>query len=166
VPRKLNAPQAQQASRKTDRIFLIIIVAVLVVVIGYGAVMMIRSTSIQPPQATPTVQAIEINRIKVDEAKALLDSGQAILLDARSAESYASQHATGAISFPEAKELELLSQLPKDKILIFYCTWPAEQTSVRVARLAITKGFDANKVYALLGGLEAWITAGYPLEVK
>jgi len=126
VPRKVNAPAGKQPSRNTDKIFLIILVIILVIVIGYGAVMMIRSTqggiAVQPAQATATVPVIEINRINVEEAKALLDSGQAILLDARSAESYASQHATGAISFPEAKELELLAQLPKDKILIFYCT--------------------------------------------
>jgi Flp pilus assembly protein CpaB len=122
LPRKIAMSQGQQASKKTDRIFLIILVAVLLVVIGYGAVMMIRSAATQPLQATATPVAIEISRIKVDEAKALIDSGQAILLDARSAESYTSQHATGAISFPEAKELELLAQLPKDKILIFYCT--------------------------------------------
>lgn len=122
MPRKVIAAQGQQTSRKTDRVFLLIIVAVLVIVIGYGAVMMVRSTTIQPPQATAIPEVIEINRIKVDETKALMDSGQAILLDARSAESYAKQHATGAVSFPESLELELLSQLPKDKILIFYCT--------------------------------------------
>jgi hypothetical protein len=122
VPRKVVVAGNQQTTRKTDRVFLIILVAVLVVVIGYGAVMMIRSTTVPTPQATATVALIEVNRIKVDEAKALIDSGQAVLYDARSAESYASQHATGAISFPEAKELELLSTLPKDKILIFYCT--------------------------------------------
>lgn len=122
MPRKVIVPKGQQASHRTDRVFLAIIVAIVVVVIGYGAVMAIRSTAIQPPQATAIPEVIEVNRIKVDEAKALLDSGQAILLDARSAESYAKQHATGAFSFPEAQELELLSQLPKDKILIFYCT--------------------------------------------
>lgn len=122
MPRKVIVPKGQQASHRTDRVFLTIIVAIVVVVIGYGAVMAIRSTAIQPPQATAIPEVIEVNRIKVDEAKALLDSGQAILLDARSAESYAKQHATGAVSFPEAQELELLSQLPKDKILIFYCT--------------------------------------------
>ncbi|MHB1355565.1 MAG: rhodanese-like domain-containing protein [Anaerolineae bacterium] len=74
------------------------------------------------PQTTAIPKVVEINRIKVDEAKALVESGQAILLDVRTAESYASQHAAGAVLFPEAKELEFLSQLPKDKILIFYCT--------------------------------------------
>jgi hypothetical protein len=122
VPRKINAPQTQQTTHKTDRIFLVIIVAILLLVIGYGTVMMIRSTAIRPPQPTATVLAVEISRIKVDEAKALLDSGQAILIDARAAASYTSQHATGAISLPEASADTLIPQLPKDKILIFYCT--------------------------------------------
>lgn len=122
MPRKVIVPKGPQRAAKTDKIFLMIILAVLVVVIGYGAVMMVRSTTTQPPQATAVPAVIEISRIEVDETKALMDSGQAILLDTRSAESYASQHASGAVSFPEAKELELLATLPKDKILIFYCT--------------------------------------------
>jgi Rieske Fe-S protein len=122
VPRKVVAPNGQQASHKTDRVFLVIIVAIVVIVVGYGAVMAIRATTIQPPQATAIPAVIEINRIKVDEAKALLDSGQAVLIDARSAASYTSQHATGAISIPEASAADLIPQLPKDKTLIFYCT--------------------------------------------
>ena len=120
--RKVVVPKGPLAAAKTDRIFLLIILAVLVVVIGYGAVMMVQSTTTQLPQATAVPKVVEINRIQLDETKALLDSGQAILLDVRTAESYASQHASGAVSFPEDRELELLATLPKDKILIFYCT--------------------------------------------
>ena len=54
--------------------------------------------------------------------------------------------------------------LPKDKEIITYCTWPDEATSARVARILMNKGF-AN-VKALKGGFDAWAMAGYPVEPK
>jgi 3-mercaptopyruvate sulfurtransferase SseA len=33
-----------------------------------------------------------------------------------------------------------------------------------VASTVIDNGFEAQKVYALLGGLQAWEDAGYPVE--
>jgi rhodanese-related sulfurtransferase len=40
----------------------------------------------------------------------------------------------------------------------------AEETSARVALQVINRGMDLENVYALLGGLGAWQTAGYPVE--
>lgn len=76
------------------------------------------------PSATPATvrSSADVQRITPAEAKALLDAGQAVLYDARSAESYASQHAAGAISFPEEDVEARFGELPTDKTLIFYCT--------------------------------------------
>ncbi len=64
--------------------------------------------------------ADEVQRITPTEARPLLDSGQAILYDARSADSYSTQHAAGAVSFPEADVAARFSELPDDKALVFY----------------------------------------------
>jgi len=66
----------------------------------------------------------EVPRIPVEEAKAALDSGQAILIDVRSAEFYLESHAAGAVSIPlENFEGNIMSvQFPKDQWIITYCT--------------------------------------------
>jgi hypothetical protein len=74
------------------------------------------------PSATPLVvrSAADVQRITPAEAKTLLDEGQAVLYDARSAGSYHTQHAAGAVSFPEADVSARFSELPTDQELIFY----------------------------------------------
>jgi len=74
------------------------------------------------PQIPQTEDAVP--RVTVEEAKSALDSGKAILVDVRSAESYAAGHAAGAISIPLANfenNIEDLS-LDKDQWIITYCT--------------------------------------------
>ena len=74
------------------------------------------------PSATSLVvrSAADVQRITPAEAKTLLDEGQAVLYDARSAGSYHTQHAAGAVSFPEADVSARFSELPTDLSLIFY----------------------------------------------
>lgn len=76
------------------------------------------------PSARPVVvhSAADVQRITPDKAKSLLDGGQAVLYDARSAGAYRSQHAASAISFPEADVIARFDELPVDTALIFYCT--------------------------------------------
>jgi len=73
--------------------------------------------------ATDVISADDVQRISPREAKALLDSGEALLYDTRSADAYRSQHAAGAVSFPEPDLPARLDELPSDgRALIFYCT--------------------------------------------
>ncbi|MGD2104380.1 MAG: rhodanese-like domain-containing protein [Anaerolineae bacterium] len=64
----------------------------------------------------------EVLRISLEEAKAMVDGGDAVLYDARSAEAYREAHADGALSLPEEEVAERFDSLPNDKALIFYCT--------------------------------------------
>jgi len=67
--------------------------------------------------------ADDVQRISPQQAKALLDRGEAVLYDNRSAGAYASQHAEGAVSFPEEEAAARVDELPDDgTALIFYCT--------------------------------------------
>ena len=54
-----------------------------------------------------------------------------------------------------------VSQLPRDRDLILYCTCPSEETSAKVA-LQLHK-LGINRVRPLRGGFEGWRDAGYPL---
>jgi 3-mercaptopyruvate sulfurtransferase SseA len=66
----------------------------------------------------------DVPRIKIEEAKLAFDNGEAIIVDVRSAESFAAGHVAGSISIPLAEfenNIENLS-LKKDQWIITYCT--------------------------------------------
>jgi 3-mercaptopyruvate sulfurtransferase SseA len=66
----------------------------------------------------------QVPRVNVDEAKAAFDSGEAVIVDVRSADAYATSHAAGALSVPLGffeSEIENVD-LPKEKWIITYCT--------------------------------------------
>lgn len=88
-----------------------------------GSERAVRATP--PPTAAMPVAdltAKDVQRITPADAKSLLDDGTAVLYDARSAKAYNSKHAAGAISLPEDEVIARFSELPADKVLIFYCT--------------------------------------------
>ena len=66
----------------------------------------------------------DVPRISAEDAKAAFDSGQAIIVDVRSADSYAAGHAAGSISIPlENFENNIGNlSLKKDQWIITYCT--------------------------------------------
>jgi hypothetical protein len=70
--------------------------------------------------AQPVKSADDVQRINVTETWVLVESGEGLMVDTRSAQSYSSQHAAGAISFPEAEAAGRVGELPTDKALIFY----------------------------------------------
>jgi rhodanese-related sulfurtransferase len=51
-----------------------------------------------------------------------MDGGGAVLYDVRSEDSYQTQHAVGSLSLPEEQVEGRLGSIPRDKVLIFYCT--------------------------------------------
>jgi 3-mercaptopyruvate sulfurtransferase SseA len=77
----------------------------------------------QAQEDLPQTEA-DVPRISVEDAKAALDGGGAIIVDVRSAESYAAGHAAGAISIP-LSEIEANPTgvgLDKEQWIITYCT--------------------------------------------
>lgn len=66
--------------------------------------------------------AADVPRITVQELKAKLDAGQAVVFDARRRESYVERHIVGAVSLPQSQVAARLAELPTDKLAVFYCT--------------------------------------------
>ncbi len=66
----------------------------------------------------------DVPRISVEEAKAAFDSGQAIIVDVRSADSYSAGHAVGSISIPLDNFENNIGNLSlkKEQWIITYCT--------------------------------------------
>ena len=75
------------------------------------------------PGNIPQTEA-DVPRISVEDAKIAFDSGQAIIVDVRSADSYATSHAAGAVSIPlENFENNIGNlSLEKKQWIITYCT--------------------------------------------
>jgi rhodanese-related sulfurtransferase len=57
----------------------------------------------------------------VAEAKAKVDAGKASLVDVRTEATYKGRHIAGAISMPVDQVARRYTELPVDRLVIFYC---------------------------------------------
>lgn len=72
--------------------------------------------------APAAAQQSEAPRISVAEAREALAKGTAVLVDVRAVETYKAEHAKGALSIPLSDVAARAGELPKDKLIITYCT--------------------------------------------
>ena len=79
----------------------------------------LRNPASTPPVADPGASA---RRINLRDAELLVASGDAILVDVRSEADYAKSHLRGAINIPVSQVQSRASELPRDKMIITYCT--------------------------------------------
>jgi activator of HSP90 ATPase len=63
----------------------------------------------------------EARRVTVQELKDLLDKNEAVVYDTRSRMDYDSSHIKGALSMPVGEVETRIDELPKDKLIVFYC---------------------------------------------
>ncbi len=75
---------------------------------------------VPPPQ--PPDHGDGVQRITVAEAHAALNKGTAIIVDVRAEESYKLGHIKGALSVPINAINARLSELPRNKLIITYCS--------------------------------------------
>lgn len=108
---------------------------------------------------------LRMARISADELHRLMDAGAApVVVDVRSqtARALEPRHIPGALHLPFQGFEPHIKDLPRDREIIIYCTCPNEASAAQVAKLLMNNGF--LRVRPLLGGLEAWIEAGHPVE--
>ena len=55
-----------------------------------------------------------------------------------------------------------MNDFPQDREIVLYCACPNEESARRGAKLLLQKGY--RRVRPLVGGIDAWTRAGYPLE--
>ena len=77
-----------------------------------------------PSVATLPLTEADVPRVPVEEAKAALDSGTAVIVDVRSEAAYEVSHVAGAVhtSLDEIGTDPTGLNLPKDQWIITYCT--------------------------------------------
>jgi predicted sulfurtransferase len=64
----------------------------------------------------------EAARIKPEEARELLKKNKAVLVDVRNEASYKAGHIKGALNIPFNEIRERARELPRDKMIITYCS--------------------------------------------
>ncbi len=122
--------------------------------------------------ATPTLvakvprSAEDLQRIEPEELLALIEGGaDIVVVDNQPEVAYDSGHIPGAINFPWAETVDSPGDLPKDKLMVFYCACSHEEDAIHMS-LQLIKKFGYTKIMLLDGGWLRWMELGYPSEVK
>lgn len=93
-------------------------------------------------------------------ATQMINHQNAIVLDIRNAEAFATGHIVGAISIPCAKLESKYKKLDKSKAQPILIVCATGQESSRAAHLLLKNGFNT---FILAGGIRGWKEAGMPL---
>jgi len=117
--------------------------------------------------ATPFPQ---VPRITAEEVQRLAkEKGNVVLVDTDDPEAFAAEHIKGAVNIaydptvdPREQD-QLLSALPGDRLVVFYCNCSHEEDSAPMVLEMWELGYDHDKVKALKGGLTRWEQLSYPL---
>jgi membrane protein DedA with SNARE-associated domain/rhodanese-related sulfurtransferase len=112
-------------------------------------------------------KALRIARIGVDELRRLMHASERpVVVDVRSPSARAldPRYIPGALVMELDEVEKRLDQLPSDRDVVFYCTCPNEVSAAAVAKRLIGLGYV--RVRPLAGGLDAWIGAGYEVELR
>lgn len=125
-----------------------------------------QTQSARPAQAaTQEAQALPMP-IGLLQVKEMHDAKEAVLVDARSAASFAQGHIAGALVLPleqarKSPGLPAGSQVAKDATVIVYCNGFSCHDSMEVGKLLMQAGYTS--VYVYEGGFPEWRDAGYPV---
>jgi rhodanese-related sulfurtransferase len=104
-----------------------------------------------------------MNIVNAQTLKTWLASKEAVVIDVRSDEEFATGHIPGALHLPvdRCHTNTLPSEALEGKKIVFQCK--LGKRGERACQQC-QDDFDAKQVWNLEGGIEAWIAAGYPLE--
>jgi len=75
-----------------------------------------------PSPGSDTVYADGARRITADEMVAMVKNNEAVVIDVRNQASYDLGHIPGAKLIPAGDILNHLNELPKDKLIVTYCS--------------------------------------------
>ena len=93
-------------------------------------------------------------RLALEPRPFLIDVGSSLAHKARA-------HIPGAVLL-DLDAIAHADDFPGDRDIVVYCACPNEESAKRAAALLMQKGF--RRVRPLEGGIDAWASAGYPVE--
>ena len=76
----------------------------------------------RPNPSAHIAPADGVKRITTVELRDALDKGQAVVVDVRGDDAYAVSHIKGSVSIPLGEVATRLSELPRDKMIVTYCS--------------------------------------------
>jgi len=100
--------------------------------------------------------------VSVSQAKQMIDSNpDLVILDVRTQSEYDAGHIQNATLIPVSELGGRLGELDKNKEILVYCA--SGGRSATASQTLADNGF--SKVYNMLGGITAWKSAGYWIEI-
>ena len=100
-----------------------------------------------------------ISKIKADAAKEMLDAKEAVLLDVREADEYASEHVPGSLLKPLSRfGAEPVTEMAHSRVIVI-C-----QSGARATQAAANLNLPDNEILILEGGISAWKSSGLPVN--
>ncbi|HPQ51036.1 MAG: rhodanese-like domain-containing protein [Alphaproteobacteria bacterium] len=101
-----------------------------------------------------------IQEIDAPTLEQWLQSGDAILIDVREPDEFASGHIEGAVSIPLSVFPQTYNHghYPADKKIVFQCK--AGGRSMRACQLVCDIAANEDNVFNLAGGIGAWVSSG------
>ena len=75
-----------------------------------------------PPVLAMQTQGDGVTRITPQEARAAVEKGKAVIIDVRGEEAYNAGHVKGARLIPVSDILARIGELPRDRMIITYCS--------------------------------------------
>jgi hypothetical protein len=137
--RRRHSLAEKQKGRDKNRLSLAIPITVAVAIVVLGVGLVVSAVGQRPqvaavpgdlsipvvtalPLATQPIPYPDVPRMTLKEATEKLERGEAVLVDVRSKVSYDKSHAVGALLLSEGEIDSYLEKLPRDKVLILYCT--------------------------------------------
>ncbi|MGQ9461052.1 MAG: rhodanese-like domain-containing protein [Candidatus Bathyarchaeaceae archaeon] len=119
-------------------------------------------SAISLSQFMVSVRASPYTNMSVSVAKEMIDTNpDLVILDVRYQYEYDSGHIKNAILIPLPELEGRIGELGKEKETLVYCKLGGR--SATASEILDANGF--TKVYNMQGGITAWISAGYPIEI-
>ncbi|MGL4381581.1 MAG: thiosulfate sulfurtransferase GlpE [Vibrio sp.] len=100
--------------------------------------------------------------IDVQAAQAMLERGQARLVDIRDGQSFQRAHAQSAFHLTNQSVIQLMAQVEFEQPILVMCYHG--NSSQGAAQYLVNQGFE--QVYSVDGGFEAWQRANLPTEAS
>jgi membrane protein DedA with SNARE-associated domain/rhodanese-related sulfurtransferase len=100
----------------------------------------------------------------IDELRAALDGDpRPFVIDIGSRLAQQSRpHIPGAALF-DLDAIQQVEDFPADRDIVVYCACPNEASAKRAAQILLKRGY--TRVRPLRGGIDAWVSAGHPVEL-
>lgn len=81
-----------------------------------------KGSSNAPGNTARNTPPDNIRRVTITELKELLEQGKAVVVDVRGDEAFKLERIKGAVNIPENQITARAGELPKDKLIAFYCS--------------------------------------------